>query len=60
MDDFLDSNSPVPSPLRAKYAPPTLTHYGRLAALTNSASGCANNDSSSCTAGNNMGPVPMM
>lgn len=50
-----DSSQPHP-PQRKRYAAPVLTVFGRVAALTQSASGCSANDSPTCTTGATMGP----
>lgn len=44
---------------RKPYTPPALTVFGNVAALTQSATGCASNDSAGCTVtpGSNMGPM---
>jgi hypothetical protein len=45
---------------RKPYRTPTLHVFGRVAALTQAASGCAMSDNPACTPGavNNMGPIP--
>lgn len=54
MNDPCSADSAAPGPLgptdraKAPYSPPTLVFYGKVAALTQSASGCDNNDNSSC------------
>lgn len=44
---------------RKPYRTPILHVFGRVAALTQSASGCAKSDNPACTpGGSNMGPIP--
>jgi hypothetical protein len=46
---------PTTAPKRP-YATPALTFFGHVAELTQSASGCSNNDSATCATGSTMGP----
>ncbi len=52
------ATGPFASPkVKREYSAPALTSFGKLAALTNSASGCSDNDSAMCAGGGVMGEM---
>jgi hypothetical protein len=54
-----DTGKATEAAARKPYAAPTLTVFGDVAALTQSATGCNQSDSGGCTvqAGSSMGPM---
>lgn len=57
-DDNFAGSHPEPN-AKHRYKTPALHVFGKVSTLTQSASGCNNNDSSMCSApAGNMGPKP--